>query len=429
MDYEAAVRDLDARQPEYMPGPSLDRISKVVNLLDHPERTYPSIHITGTNGKTTTARIVTALACAHGITTGTFTSPHLESVTDRLSICGRPIPEQEFAEAYSHLAPYLEHVDFGSDRVTYFETLTALAYLWFADKPVGLGVFEVGLGGTWDATNLIRGDVAIICPIGLDHVRQLGSTVAEIAAEKSGIIKPDTVAVVREQPPEAMEVIGRRAEEVGATILEEGRDFALTERGIAVGGQSLSILTPQREYESLFLSLFGEATARNAAAAVTALEALLGRPLNEGSVRRALSAASSPGRVEVTSRRPLTILDGAHNPDAARELVATLRESFHWQRLHLLMAAFADKDVEELARILGPLADVAYAACTSSPRAAPPERVADALREGGTDDVRTFGTVTEALAAAREGAGNDDLILVTGSFYTVADARPLLVGA
>src|SRR5947207_10827978 len=193
MDFREALADVDGRQPEGMPGPSLDRISEVVNLLDHPELTYPSIHITGTNGKTTTARLITTVACAHGFTTGTYISPHLGSVTERLSICGRPISEQEFAEAYEHLKPFLDVVDghstfAGGIRVTYFEALTALAYLWFADKPVALGVFEVGMGGSWDATNLIRGEVAVIGPVGLDH-RELGSTVGEVAVEKAGIVK------------------------------------------------------------------------------------------------------------------------------------------------------------------------------------------------------------------------------------------------
>ncbi len=429
MDYRDALRDLDGRRPESMPRPSLERMQKIVNLLDHPELTYPSIHITGTNGKTTTARLLTSITCGHGFTTGTFVSPHLSSVLERLSLCGRPISEAEFAEAYTHVAPYLEHVDFGSDRVTYFETLTALAYLWFADKPVGLGVFEVGMGGTWDATNLIRGDVAILCPIGLDHVQQLGATVTEVATEKAGIIKPGNAAVVREQLPEAMAVIGARVEAMGARLLVEHDDFGVTERTPAVGGQSFAVRTRFREYEGLFVPLFGENTARNASAAIAAFESLLDRALDEDAVRAALAASTSPGRVEVVARHPLIVLDGAHNPDAARALVDTLRESFHWTRLLLVMACFADKDVEELGHILGPISDAAYVTATASSRAAPRQRVAAALRDGGVDDVTALETVAEALQAARTDAGDDDLIVVTGSFYTVADARPLLAGA
>jgi dihydrofolate synthase/folylpolyglutamate synthase len=429
MDFAEAVADLDGRQPESMPGPSLERIEQVVNLLDHPELTYPTIHVAGTNGKTTTSRMITSLACAHGFTTGLFTSPHLESITERLSICGRSITDEEFAEAFSYLRPYLEHVDFGSMRVTYFEALTALAYLWFADKPVGMAVFEVGMGGSWDATNLVRGDVAVICPVGLDHVQHLGTTVEKVATEKAGIIKEGRIAVVREQRPEAMEVIRTRASEVGATLLEEGRDFELLGRGTALGGQAFAVRTPLAEYDELFVPLFGENAARNAGAAITALEALLDRPLDDELARAALASTASPGRVEVVTRRPLVILDGAHNEDAARALVSALRESFRWERLLLVMASFGDKDVEELGRILGPISDIAYATRMSSPRAATAERVASALYEGGTDDVRTFTTVREALDAACADAGENDLLLVTGSFYTVADARPLLSGA
>ena len=367
----------------------------------------------------------------HGFTTGTYISPHLGSVTERLSICGRPISEQEFAEAYEHLKPFLDVVDghstfAGGIRVTYFEALTALAYLWFADKPVGLGVFEVGMGGTWDATNLVHGDVAVIGPIGLDH-RELGSTVEEVATEKAGIVKEGRIAVVREQRAEAMAVIERRATEVGATLLVEGRDFGLTTRGQALAGQALSVRVGHGAYPDLFVPLFGEAAARNAAAAVAAVEALLGRALDQDAVRQGLAAASSPGRLEVVGRHPLIVLDGAHNPDAADALVGALPEAFAWHRLHLVMACFADKDVEALARTVAPLASVGYASANASPRSAPADRVAGALRAAGVDPVERFDSVAEALEAARTAAGDGDLILVTGSFYTVADARPLLV--
>ena len=392
--------------------------------------TYPAIQITGTNGKTTTARIVTALACAHGLTTGTFVSPHIDAVTERISVCGRPISNDEFADEYEHLLAFLERVD-GRDpiRVTYFETLTALAYLWFADKPVGLGVFEVGLGGTWDATNLVRGDVAVLCPIGLDHVKHLGSTVAQIAVEKAGIVKEGRIAVVREQRPEAMDVIAKHAADVGATLLVEGHAFALNSRIPGVGGQAVAVRGIHGRYDGVFLRLHGEQAAHNAAAAITALEALLDRALDPRAVRRALDSVSSPGRVEVVQRHPTVILDGAHNPDAAAALTATLREAFDWRQLHLVIGMFEDKDVEAVARILAPLAGAAYACVNSSSRAASVDRVANALKNGGATIAGTFDTVAEAVRAARDAAGAGDLILVTGSFYTVADARPLFVGA
>jgi dihydrofolate synthase/folylpolyglutamate synthase len=429
MNFQQAIRELDSRQPEEMPDPSLDRIAALTGLLDHPELTYPSIHVTGTNGKTTTARLVSAIACAQGLSTGLFVSPHLQSVTERLTLCGQEISVAEFGEEYERLLPYLQEVDGGAGRLTYFEALTGLAYLWFADKPVQLGVFEVGMGGTWDATNLIRGDVAVIAPIGLDHVQQLGGTVAEIAREKAGIIKEGRVAVVRDQRNEAMEVIDRRAQEVGASLLVEGRDFHLAERSRAVGGQLLSVAGIHASYEEFFLPLYGEAAAQNAAAAVVAVEALLGRALDRRAVGKALGSASSPGRLEVASHHPLVLLDGAHNPDAARALVDAVTEAFKWERLHVVLAMFEDKAVEEVVRILAPLADVVYAARNSSPRSAAPERVAAPMRAEGVQDVRELESVRAAVEAARSAAGEEDLILVTGSFYTVGDARPLLLSS
>jgi dihydrofolate synthase/folylpolyglutamate synthase len=429
VNYDDAIRDLDSRQSESMPNPSLDRIRAVAGLMADPQLTYASVHVTGTNGKTTTARVVSALACAHGLTTGTFVSPHVTAVTERISVCDEPITEEEFAEAYEHVVPFLEHVDGWGRKVTYFETLTALAYLWFADKPVGLGVFEVGMGGTWDATNLIRGDVAVLCPIGLDHVRQLGPTLEDIAEEKAGIIKEERLAVVREQRPGPLAVIERRCKEMEASMLLEGRDFALTSRTQAVGGQAVSIRGLHDAYEDMFLSLFGEQAARNAAASIVACEALLGRSLGQDAVRGALLEATSPGRIEVVGRRPLVVLDGAHNPDAADALAASLQEAFRWDRLHLVMAMFGDKDVETVAGLVGPLADRGYVTVNTSPRSAPAERVAAALGDSGLGELETFGSVMDAVAAARDAAGPGDLILVTGSFYTVADARPLFVGA
>jgi dihydrofolate synthase/folylpolyglutamate synthase len=425
MNFQQALRDLDSRQPEQMPEPSLDRIWALAELLDHPELTYPSIHVTGTNGKTTTARLVTALACAHGLTTGTFLSPHLHSVTERLTICGDEISISEFGEEYERLLPYLRETDERSGRLTYFEALTGLAYVWFADKPVQLGVFEVGMGGTWDATNLVRGDVAVIAPIGLDHVQQLGRTIPAIATEKAGVIKEGRVAVVRAQRPEAMEVIRARAAEVGATLLIEGTDFGLKDRSNAVGGQLVTVEATRATYEEFFLPLHGEESGRNAAAAVVAVEALLGRHLDDDAVASALGSVTSPGRMEVAGRHPLVVLDGAHNPDAARALANALLESFRWERLHLVTAMFEDKAVEEVAEVLAPLVDRAYAARNQSPRSAPAERVAEALRASGVEDVRTFGDVRSAVEAARAAATEGDLILVTGSFYTVGDARPL----
>ena len=426
MRFADAMAELQGRQPEHLPEPDLERIRALATLLADPQLTYPTIHVTGTNGKTTTARLAAAIACAHGLTTGLFTSPHLASVTERFEICGDPMAEEAFGEEFEHLLAYLRTVDERVGRVTYFEALTALAYLLFADAPVALGVFEVGMGGTWDATNLVSGDVAVLCPIGLDHP-QLGSTIAEVAGEKAGIIKQGKVAVVREQTDEALEVIEPRCEEQIATLLLEGREWRLDELTPAVGGQAIAIRGLHATYDDILLPIYGEHSAHSAAAAVVAVEALLERPLDRDAVRLALGAATSPGRLEVAARRPLVILDGAHNPAAARALAEALPDTFTWDRLHLVMGVFADKDLDGIVGPLAPLADAGYAAAVDSVRAQSPREVAAAMI---AHDIPTenFTTVRDALDAAASAASDGDLILVTGSLYTVADARRALVG-
>jgi dihydrofolate synthase/folylpolyglutamate synthase len=421
-----AVTDLDSRQPTRMV-PDLDRIRALAELLDHPERTYPSVHVTGTNGKTTTARLIGRILCAHGLGTGVYTSPHLSSVTERLALCEDDISEAEFAETYAHLRPYLEEVDRGGERVTYFETLTAMAYLWFADKPVEAAVFEVGMGGQWDATNLIDAKVAVFCSIDLDHP-ELGSTIEEVAREKAGIIKPGATVIVQDPEPEALTVIEARAGEAGATLLVRDRDYRLSDRVPAVGGQQLSVAGPHAVYRELLLPLHGPHQAENAATAIVGAEAFLGRALSDGALRDALAGATSPGRLEVVARHPLVVLDGAHNPDAARALAASLPEAFTWDRIHLVVGVLETKDVRGILAALASLGPhAAYACANSSPRALPAERMAAACREAGIG-ASAYGSVREALDAAAEAARESDLILVTGSLYTVADARPRYVG-
>lgn len=424
MNFREAVAELDGRKEGRML-PDLSRILSLATLLNDPQLTYPSIHVTGTNGKGTTARIATELACAHGLTAGLYTSPHLISVRERLSVCGIDITEAEFAEEYEHLLPYLLVVDAqGEDQVTYFETLTALAYLWFADKPVALGVFEVGMGGTWDATNLVRGDVAVLTPIALDHP-ELGSTIAEVAGEKAGIIKEGTVAISREQDEEALRVIEARCADVGAELRLEHRDFEIEERLRAMGGQSLRIRGTHGTYEDLFLPMFGEHAARNAAAAIAAVESLLDEPLDEDTTREALANVRWPGRLEIVARHPTILLDGAHNPAGAEALAAALREFFIWDRLHLVIATSANKDAGGIVRPLAALADDAYAAKNASERAGDALTIAEEF--GALDKpVKVFDSIPAALDAARDSADEADLIVVTGSLYTVADAHRAL---
>ncbi|HEX6262969.1 MAG TPA: Mur ligase family protein [Actinomycetota bacterium] len=424
MRFEDAVADLEARGEGRMI-PTLDRIRAVVQLMGDPQLAYPTVHVAGTNGKTTTTRLVERLLCAHGVSAGALTSPHLHTVRERLTLCGDPIGEGEFAETYAHLRLFLEEVDREGERITYFETLAALAALWFADKPVDVGVFEVGMGGSWDATNVIRSEVAVITPIGLDHP-ELGGTVEEVAAEKAGVLKEGTRAVVREQRPEARKVLEARAAEVGAILLHEGDGFTVPVRDLAVGGQRLAVRGLRGEYRGLSLPLHGEHAARNAAAAVAAVELTLDRELGADAVREALAGASSPGRLEVVARHPLVVLDGAHNPDGAAALAAALGEAFIWEHLYLVLAVLETKDAAGIASVLASRTTSAFVAASSHPRAMDADRLTAVAERAGIPAM-PHPTVAAALDAATKAAGPDDLILVTGSLYTVADVRPRYV--
>jgi dihydrofolate synthase/folylpolyglutamate synthase len=426
MRFADALARLGARQPESMPEPSLDRIRATAELLDDPQLTYPTIHVTGTNGKTTAARVAASVACAHGLTTGLFTSPHLLSVTERLSVCGQDITQTEFAEEWEHLEPYLRVVDEqGPIAVTYFEAVTALAYLWFADKPVGLGVFEVGMGGSWDATNLVDGQVAVVTPIGMDHVAELGPTLTDIAGEKAGILKDGGTAILREQGPVAADVLARRAAAIGSSPRWEGKDWEVEERLLAVGGQSFVLRGLSETYDDLYLPLFGAYAVHNAAAGVVAVEALIGQALEPDALREGLAAVRSPGRLEVVAREPLVILDGAHNPAGAQALAEAVRESFRWERLHLVVAVSANKDLAGIAEALAPIADDVIVTRNDSVRSADPSEVAAAF--GG--DVERASSVADAIEIVRRAAGPNDVVLVTGSLYTVADAERALAAA
>jgi dihydrofolate synthase/folylpolyglutamate synthase len=310
------------------------------------------------------------------------------------------------------------------ERVTYFEVLTALAFLVFADAPAGLGVFEVGMGGKWDATNVIAGDVAVLCPIALDHP-ELGATITEKAVEKAAIIKEGKTAVCREQPADALAIIKARASEVDARLLLEDTDFHWEDRQPAVGGQVLSVRTPYAAYEELLLTIYGEHAARNAATAIVALESLLGRALDEEAVRETFAEASSPGRMEILSRHPLVILDGAHNPAGAGALVEALEEGFTWDRLLMVMAISADKDLEGIIGSFETIATEAFVTRYAGPRAYAPQVLASACRDAGIPAV-AFDSVDEALTTAAANATEADVILVTGSLYTVAEARRIL---
>ncbi len=335
-EVEKAILD---RAPEHDLVPSLDRIREVCGLLGDPQKAFRAVHLTGTNGKTSTTRLVERLLREHGLRTGRFTSPHLVDVRERIAVDGRPLTPERFVATYEDVAPYVDLVDqrrvpAGEPRMTFFEVLVAMAYAAFADAPVEVAAVEVGMGGSWDATNVLDAQVAVVLPIALDHQRFLGYDVASIAAEKAGIIKPGAVAVLADQPPDAAGVLLRRCAEVGVTPLREGLEFGVAAREIAVGGQLLT-LAARGTYEDVFLPLYGEHQARNAACAVAAVEALLGADggLDAEVVRTALADADSPGRLEVVRRGPTVIVDAAHNPAGAAVLADAVRESFTFTRL------------------------------------------------------------------------------------------------
>ena len=425
MNYAEALRALDERIPTRMV-PDLDRMRALSDLLDHPQRTYPSIHITGTNGKTTTAWVATELLRAVGLSVGTYTSPHLHHVRERIAFDGEPISEDEFAQTLTYLDPFISQVDEKGERVTYFETLTMAAETWFAERAVDVAVMEVGMGGEWDATNLVDGRIAVITEVTLDHP-ELGKTPVEVAREKVGIIKQAAVCVTGERDQEVQKVIEDRCHEMGAILRVTGKDFALYGRDNAVGGQALDLSVPGAAFEQVFVPVYGERMATDVLLAFAAVSAFLGdRPLDQELVREALGKVRSPGRVEVLGRRPLVIVDGAHNPAAAEELASTVTESFAYAKLVLVLGMLGDKDVAGVAGNLVPIADVVVATSPASPRAASAERIAKEAAALGAD-VRISSTVATAVAQATDLAGEGDCVLIAGSFVTAGEAREALL--
>ena len=431
-----------ARTPEHMPQPTLHRVARVMELMGDPQHSFRMIHLTGTNGKTSTARITERLLREMGLRTGRFTSPHLHDMRERVSIDGEPVSIEAFLAAYDDVLPFVEMVDAESmaspdeaDRVrmTYFEVIVALAYAAFADAPVEVAVVEVGLGGVWDATSVADGDVAVLTPVALDHTRLLGSTLEEIAGEKSGIIKADALAVVGVQEPEVMQVLTERAEEVGAQIHAEGVAFGVLAREVAVGGQQLSVRGLAGDYTDLFLPLFGAYQAHNAAMAIAAVEAFVGggeQPLTDEVLRAALADVSSPGRLEIVRRSPTVLVDAAHNPAGAAALVEAVRESFTFTRLVGLLAVLEDKDAEHMIQALEPVLDHVVVSRTTSPRAIRPHRLGELVAEYfGEDRVTVVADLPDALdvaAGLADDGGVGGAVLATGSVTTAAEVRELL---
>lgn len=436
-EVEAAIL---ARTPETTIDPSLESMREVMELLGDPQRTYPVIHLTGTNGKTSTTRMIESLLREMGLTTGRFTSPHLHSFRERIAIGGEPISAERLVEIYDQVLPFVKIVDqrqvaAGGSRLNFFMMSVVLAYAAFADAPVDVAIVEVGLGGEWDATNVADGQVAVITPIALDHTRLLGSTVEEIATEKSGIIKPGAIAVSALQETDVAEILAERAEQVGARIATEGNDFGVVSREVAVGGQQLALRGLAGDYAEVFLPLYGEHQARNAVTALAAVEAFVGggeQRLDPDVLRAGFAEVTSPGRLEIVRRSPTILVDAAHNPAGAQALRAALTDAFSFTTLVGVVAIFADKDAESMLGILEPALDHVVVTRNSSPRSLPvAELGALAAEIFGEERVTVVDRLPDALDVAAGLAEADGLgggVLVTGSVVTAADAR-LLLGA
>ena len=441
----AVHAELLARTPEDAVQPRLDPVRDVLALLGDPHLAHPVVHVAGTNGKTSTTRFTERLLREMNLRTGMLTSPHLVSVTERISIDGEPLGDEAFVAAYEDVAPYVEIVDgrlrsAGQVPLTYFEVITVMAFAAFADAPVDVAVVEVGLGGTWDATNVVHPVVAVITPVSLDHTDLLGETVAEIAGEKAGILEEGVVAVLAHQSPEAAEVLMARAVQAGATVVREGLDFGVRHRAVAVGGQLLSLQGLRTAYDDVLLLAHGPHQGSNAAVAVAAVEAFLGGagPTGDGVlepevVRTALADVSTPGRLEVVRRSPLVVLDAAHNVAGAEAVVTALEDTFDLQRLVGVVGLLRGKDALGVLEVLEPVLAEVVVTRSGSRRALDVEELAEIAREVfGEERVRVAERLDDAIQAAVDAAesGTEDGlgagVLVTGSVTVVGEARVLL---
>ena len=428
---DAIEKALLARWPENRIAPTLERISALVDILGSPQLTYPTIHVGGTNGKTTTARMIDSLLFEMGLRTGRFTSPHLESYLERISINGQPIDAKELIFSFNDVSPYFDLMDSKFENpISFFEAITALAFAAFAEHPIDVGVIEVGMGGQWDATNVVDADVSVITPIGLDHMEYLGNTIAEIAATKAGIIKEQGFVVLAQQTPEAAVELLRRAAEVGADVAREGLEYSIDSRAIAVGGQLISITGLRGHYDDIFLPLHGKHQASNAAAALIAVEAFFGeQDLDIDAVRAGFANVTSPGRCEVIHRDPTIILDAAHNPHGAKAIAETMQSEFTFDDVTGIVALMADKDALGILQALEPIMNQIIVTTNSSERSmSVAELTKLANQVFGAD--RVF--AEETLPAAIERAVRDSVrplsdeslaILITGSVVTVGEAR------
>ncbi len=440
---EEIYQQIIARVPEHQVQPTLDRVTETLDILGDPQNSYPSVHITGTNGKTSTTRMIDALLGAFGVRTGRFTSPHLVDVRERITIEGDSISPDEFVRTWENIAPYIEmvdraHAETDGTKLSFFEVFTVMAFAAFADHPVDAAVVEVGMGGRWDATNVIDAGVGVIMPIAIDHEKWLGSTIREIAEEKAGIIKPGQIVIVAKQQEEALRVIEERAAQVDAIVRLEGRDYEVLDRQLGVGGQMITVRTPAAVYEDVFVPLFGDYQASNAAAAIAAVEAFMGgRALDAKVVEAGMLSATSPGRLQVVRHSPTIIVDAAHNPAGAHTLGESISEAFDFERVVGVYSAMGDKDIEGVLGEVEPYLDSIVITQMPGPRAKPAEEIAQIAREVfGADRVDVQEDILEAIATAVNlGESGDESapatgvvvfgsVLLAGEVLRLMDIRP-----
>jgi dihydrofolate synthase/folylpolyglutamate synthase len=436
--YESLITDLMGRWPESRIEPSLVRIASVVELLGDPQRAYPVIHVTGTNGKTSTARMIESLLRACGLRTGLYTSPHLLDPRERIVFDGEPISIERFTRTWEDIAPYVDLVDKksvadGGIPLSFFEVMTAMAFAAFADAPVDVAIIEVGMGGTWDATNVADGLVNVVTPIGLDHHEYLGDSIIEIASEKAGIITEGSVAILAAQDVEAAEILIERCAEVEAVIARQGVEFGVIQRDVAVGGQLLALQGLHGRYDDVFLPLFGEHQAHNAAVALAATEAFIGNSeLDPEIVREGFGTVTSPGRLEVLRRNPTIIVDAAHNPHGAQALAGAVDDSFEFSRLIGVIGMLEEKDATGILTALEPVLDQVVITSPRSPRALGAEDLADlAIEIFGEERVRCEVSLSSAIDTAVTIAEEEAMyggvgVLITGSVVLVGDAKRIL---
>ena len=428
--YEALLQ----RQGERWVQPRVERTRRVLELLDDPQKTYRVVHVTGTNGKTSTSRIIESLVRAHGLRTGLFTSPHLERFTERIMVDGEPIADAAVADAWDEIEPFVGIVDAelessGDAPLTFFELLTVLAFVAFADAPIDVLVLEVGMGGSWDSTNTADGDVAVFAPVALDHADRLGETVAEIASVKAGIIK-DGAAVVSARQDAVVEAVLREAAAAhGASIAFEGEGFALAEQRLAVGGQQITVRGLAATYEEEYLPLYGAHQGFNAALAIAAVESLVGggsQPIAGDVLAEGLGAATSPGRLQLVGSSPTVVVDAAHNPHGAQALVSALRESFDFDEWGVVLGILSDKDADGIVSALAPIAAHVFATAPDSDRANEADALAD-LAEARGVPVTVHDGLADAADAARAWAAASDrrAVVIAGSVVLAGEALVL----